>query len=183
MNDAIKNIMTRRSTREFKKEQISDKDLETILECARYAPSGIDTQPWHFVVVQNRELIEEMSKLCFRENKKKGFWWYQDEDYYSPFYDAPTVIFVLKELDKSDWINIDCSLATENIVLAANALGLGSCILADAMTLFDEKFKDEYYKKLHIREGYAPHIAVSIGYSNDELGEKEVKRDNVDIIK
>ena len=124
-----------------------------------------------------------MSQLCFRENKRKGYWWYKDEDYFSPFYDAPTVIFVLKELNKSNLIDFDCSLATENIVLAANALGLGSCILADAMTLFDDEFKEDYYKKLRIPLGYAPHIAISIGYSNEEIGEKKIKRDIVDVIK
>ncbi|MCX8074450.1 MAG: nitroreductase [Clostridia bacterium] len=183
MNETIKNIMTRRSIREYKSEQITDEQLNIILNCAKNAPTGCNKQPWYFIVVQNKELIGKMSRLCFDENKKKGYPWYQNEDYYSPFYDAPTVIFVLRESKSNEWSYFDCSLATGNIVLAAKSLGLGSCILADAMTLFDKDFKETYYTELNIPSGYVPHIAIAIGYANEQPEEKILKENDIDIIK
>lgn len=183
MNETINNILTRRSVREYQKEQITDGQLNLILECAKSAPSGHNKQPWRFVVVQNKELIEEMSRICFDENVKKGYEWYLGEDYYSPFYDAPTVIFVLRYKKPNDLAVIDCALATENIAIAANSLGLGSCILADALTLFDKKFGTTYYEKLHITDDFVPQIAISLGYPNENPCDKRMRDNVVDIIR
>ncbi len=183
MNETINTILTRRSVREYTKEQITDEQLNLILECAKNAPSGHNKQPWKFIVVQSKELIDEMSRVCYDENLRKGYEWYQGEDYYSPFYDAPTVIFILKYKRPNELAVIDCGLATENIVIAAKSLGLGSCILNDAMTLFDVKFGDTYYKKLHITDDFEPYTAISLGYPNEEPIGKKIRENIIEIIK
>ena len=60
MNEVIQNILTRRSVRVFKEEQISDSNLNIILEGAKFAPSGLSSQSWHFTAVQNKEKIENL---------------------------------------------------------------------------------------------------------------------------
>ncbi len=63
MNQVMENILTRRSVRVFKPEQISDVDLNTILEAATFAPSGNNVQSWHFTVVQNSGKLEQLNSL------------------------------------------------------------------------------------------------------------------------
>ena len=69
MNEVIQNILTRRSVRVYKEDQISDADLNTILEAAKFAPSGMNSQNWHFTAVQNNEKIARAS-FC---NKRSIF--------------------------------------------------------------------------------------------------------------
>lgn len=60
MNEVIQNILTRRSIRTYKEDQISDADLNTVLEAAQFAPTAMSKQGWHFTAVQNKEKIEKL---------------------------------------------------------------------------------------------------------------------------
>ncbi len=62
MPDLIDTILTRRSVREFTREIISKQEIDTILDCGRWAPSGLNNQPWKFVVVQERDTIDQLSQ-------------------------------------------------------------------------------------------------------------------------
>ena len=61
MNEVLKNIKSRRSTRTFKSESIAQEDLMAILEAGTYAPSGMNYQTWHFTAVKNTELLNELN--------------------------------------------------------------------------------------------------------------------------
>ncbi len=71
MNQVLETIKNRRSVRKFKKEQLKDSEIEAILEAAIYAPTALNEQPWHFTVIQNKELLDEIntvSKKTLAEN-------------------------------------------------------------------------------------------------------------------
>ena len=67
MNETIQTLLKRRSIRAYDATQIPDEDLELILQTGTYAPSGANTQPWHFSVVQNAELLEKLNSII-KEN-------------------------------------------------------------------------------------------------------------------
>ena len=116
-NDAaIKNIMTRTSVRKYTNEPVSKADIETMLRAGMAAPTAVNKQPWHFVVVTDREQLNALAAA----NRGTGM-----------AAKAPLAIVVCGDMQKTlpgigqgFWVQ-DCSAATENILLAANALGLG----------------------------------------------------------
>ncbi len=137
-NEVLDAIRARRSTRSYSDRQIEDEQLKTLLEAAIWAPSGGNNQSWLFTAIQNRESLLRLNGLV-----REGFQhWTPDDDYpgklgakaasakenYNFYYHAPTVIVAS---NKPNYENAmaDCSLALENIFLAAQSLGLGSCYL------------------------------------------------------
>ena len=102
-------IETRRSIRKYKNTPISKEKINKILEAARIAPSAGHRQPWHFIVVENKETIKKLAK---RE-------WAAE---------APVMIVGLADQEASPrWCINDLGIAFEHIVLAATDLGLGTC--------------------------------------------------------
>ena len=102
-------IETRRSIRKYKNTPISKEKINNILEAARIAPSAGHRQPWHFIVVENKETIKKLAK---RE-------WAAE---------APVMIVGLADQEASPhWCINDLGIAFEHIVLAATDLGLGTC--------------------------------------------------------
>lgn len=116
-NQAINNIMTRVSVREFTGEKISDEQIDTLMRAAMSAPSAINKQPWAFIVVTDEDKIAELGKALP----------------YSRCSNHPAVAIIpCGDLSKAIegemagfWIN-DVSAATENLLLAAHAMGLGA---------------------------------------------------------
>lgn len=116
-NQAIKNIMTRVSVREFTGEKISEAQIDTLLRAAMAAPSAINKQPWAFVVVTDEDIIAKLGEALP----------------YSRCSNHPAVAIIpCGDLTKAIpgemgafWIN-DVSAATENLLLAAHAMGLGA---------------------------------------------------------
>jgi len=113
---AIKNIMTRTSVRKYTNETVTKADIETMLRAGMAAPTAVNKQPWHFVVVTDREQLNALAAA----NRGTGM-----------AAKAPLAIVVCGDMQKTlpgvgqgFWVQ-DCSAATENILLAANALGLG----------------------------------------------------------
>ena len=142
----IETIKKRRSIRRFKEDIVSDDLLKKIVEAARWAPSGGNQQPWLFMMVKDAALKEQMqSLLCNRalkyiksddgkkELEKDGQdvqrrWVEAVESrrYQEHLRKAPILIATFGDV-KSPYYVHDCCDATENLILAAEALGLGSC--------------------------------------------------------
>lgn len=117
MNETLKVLKERRSVRKYKAEQIRDEELNAILEAGTWAPSAKGLQTSVMVVVQDPETIAWMSKLNAEIQGNPGT---------DPFYGAPTVVVVLGDGEKLNWLQ-DGSLVMGNLMTAAAALGLGSC--------------------------------------------------------
>ena len=125
MNEVIRALKERRSIRSYRTEQVREEDLQQILEAATYAPSGMGAQPVVLVAVQDPATIARLSQLNAAVMGTKT----------DPFYGAPTVVVVLADQSRATWLE-DGSLAMGNLMLAAHALGLGSCWVHRAREVF-----------------------------------------------
>jgi nitroreductase len=111
--DVLEAIRTRRSIRKYRPEPIPDEKLETILEAARLAPSAANRQPWRFVVVEDRERRKALAKAA------------NDQTFIG---DAGAIVVAIGDPEKSArWHEKDTMIALEHVVLAATALGYGTC--------------------------------------------------------
>ncbi|BAF60604.1 nitroreductase [Pelotomaculum thermopropionicum SI] len=174
-NETIEVIMRRRSIRDYKPDQIEEEKLQIILEAAKFAPNAGGRQLWHFTVIQNKKVIEDMVEKMINVIKQSGNENLQKKisnpDYHT-FYNAPTVI-VVSGAENARLIEIDCAAATENMLIAAESMGISSCWIGSAeLVLSDENVK----KTLGIPAGYKPLYAVSLGYSATKDKEQPVPR-------
>lgn len=117
MNEAMENLLTRRSIRKYEARQIEDGELMAVLEAGTYAPTAKGTQSPLIIAVQDRADRDELSRINAR------IWGREDFD---PFYGAPTVVLVLAEAGNPNGVQ-DASLVLGNLMNAAHAVGLGSC--------------------------------------------------------
>lgn len=194
MNEVLQNILTRRSARAYSEKQISDEDLELILEAARHAPSGGNSQSWHFTVIQNKEKLQKLNalvkesfkNLVVDENtyrsKINGKISSQNENY-KFYYGAPTLILVSNDRNYPNAM-ADCAVSLQNIFLAAHSLGLGSCWINQIAWFCDEPDMRKALTEFGIPENYVVCGAAAIGYK-DQVKETSVPRreGNVTIIK
>lgn len=166
MNEILKVIRNRRSTRNFLPDQIKESDLKNILDAGIYAPSATNKQPWHFTVVQNKDLIDRLN-YSFKEFAKKS-----DNDYlrkfgnnenFHVFYNSPTVILVSGD-ETNRYSPIDCAAAVENMLIAGESLGVGSCWIGFIEYLLNSEEGKGFLKELQIPEGFRQIHAVSLGY-------------------
>ncbi len=186
MNETIKTILNRRSYRAYRPEQIKDEELSLILDCALHAPSAMNSQEWHFTVVQNRPLIEWMNEQikealpeASKERIKGRFGGSED---YNVFYYAPTVIIV-SGLEQDPYMPFNCSFATQNICLAAESLHIGSCILGFAAFLFQSPQREAAMKRLEIPANYKPLYGIALGYKDRDAIVPERIPNKVNFIK
>lgn len=178
MNLVIENIKKRRSIRKYLPEQIKETELNEIIEAGVYAPSAHNDQSWHFTVIQNKELIDFISAKTKELMANSEVEWISKmgkNEKLHVFYNAPTVIVVSGRDDAYSPI-IDCSAATENMILAAESLNIGSCW--NGLIDFFFKCKDEV-SKLNIPEGYTPFYAVTFGYKQVVPSRALERKENV----
>lgn len=150
-NEVIRAILNRESCRSFTGEPLSDEVLETIVQAGTYAPNAGGRQPWLFVVVTNPSLLERLNKSMIEVWKS---WGHFDDDYAAPenmpnvsaIYNAPAAIFLL-ELPEHTPV-VSASLAAENMMIAAQSLGVGTCWV---QSLAAEVFHGEEGYKLRRR--------------------------------
>ena len=172
--ETIEAIMTRRSVRKYKKEQIPDEVLAEILKAGTYAPSALALQPWAFVVIQDQGFLNRVSEYCkpimislmmdAHDGMSDAFRALLESPGYSIYYHAPTVIMVIGRTG-SRFREIDCSLCAENMMLAAHALGIDSCWIGSTEVAYDNK---EIMAGFHIPEGYSPVGSIVFGYPDEK---------------
>ena len=147
--ETLEAIFTRRSIRKYEKKIISDEILQNLLRAACHAPSAGNQQPWHFVVLDNRKILNVID--TFHPSGKM-------------LKEADKAILVCGDLHlekfKGYWM-IDCAAAAENILLAAHSLGIGSCWLG----LYPRKARVTGMRKLlSIPTHIIPFALISLGY-------------------
>ena len=147
MRSTLDVIKERRSIRKFKPEQIKEEELQAIIEAGLYAPSAINKQ------------------------RKMG-----SNEKYNCFYHAPTVILVSGKDNERSKV-IDCSAATQNMLLAAEALNIGSCWVELVSLAFVGPQAQELREKLNLPEGYTPLYSVLLGYKDME-GKAAPRKEN-----
>ena len=151
MNETIQAIFSRRSIRKYTPEPVDEKDVKTMLEAAMAAPSASNRKPWHFVAVTRRETLDALAEA---------------HRYGKMLFQAPLCIAVCGDETVSErfWVQ-DCSAATENLLLAATAQGLGAVWLG--VYPREERVKD-VREILGIPETVIPLSLISIGHPDEE---------------
>jgi nitroreductase len=155
MKSTLEDLKNRRSIREFKAEQITDEELDAILEAGTYAPSGMGTQSAVMVVVQDKATIEKLQHLNAGVLKNPDA---------KPFYGAPTVVNVLVDTTKATPLQ-DGGLVMGNLMNAAAALGLGSCWIHRAKEVFETAEGKALLKAWGIPEQYVGIGHCILGYA------------------
>jgi len=167
MNEVLNVIKKRRSVRTYAKEQLSQENLDQIIEAGIYAPTANNEQPWHFTVVQNEEMLARINAECSRGMASSDNEWMKKMGANSSFrvtYGAPTLIIVSGKNEATSF-QADCSAAIENMILAAASMGIGSVWLGLVRFYFSLEGSNT---ELGIPEGYKPFYAVAFGYNANE---------------
>ena len=150
-------IRTRRSYRSYKPEQITDEQLNAVLEAGTYAPTSRGLQSPFIVAIQNEELKSLLAKMNAEIMGVTT----------NPYYDAPTYVLVFVPADAPNGIQ-DASLVLENMMLAAHAQGLGSCWIHREREMFATEEGKDLMKQWGLPEGLVGIGALALGYPNGE---------------
>ena len=143
MNNALLDLIkTRRSCRHYKAEQISDEELNAVLEAGTYAPTGHGKQDPVIVAVQNPELKARLAKMNAEVMGVDS----------NPYYDAPTYLLVFASEDNANAFQ-DGSCVLENMMLAAHALGLATCWINREYQMFQTEEGKNIMKEIGLKEG------------------------------
>lgn len=180
-NETLKIIKQRRSIRSFKDEQIKEEELQAVLEAGLYAPNAGD-QAWHFTVIQNREVLNKLN-LTAKEAAKHldigGIRELGNNEKFNCLYSAPTLIIVSGKEQAPVPLEADCAAATQNLLLAAESIGLGACWIHFVLFAFYSPQGPELQKELKIPEGYRPYYSAVFGYKKDEVVDVPDRKPNL----
>jgi nitroreductase len=167
MNETLKTIKQRRSVRTYLDKQVSDDELKTIIEAGLYAPNsgGNIEENICFTVIQNRNILNKINVLAkeaagqtdMDHLKRLG-----NDETFNCLYNAP-VLIIVSYREKTMCPEIDCSAATENMLLAAESAGLGGCWLYFPLMAFQSSCGKELLKELKIADGFKPYTSMAIG--------------------
>ncbi len=175
MNDIIKAMVERRSTRKYKPDEVSGEDVNTVIEAGLYAASGRGYQGVKIIAVTDKELRNRISE----ENRKIGGW----AEGFDPFYGAPVILIVIADKSRPTFL-YDGSLVLGNMMLAAHSLGLGSCWIHRAKEEFESDFGKEILERLSIEGEWEGIGHCALGYADGELPKApERKPDRVYYVK
>lgn len=146
-NETVDTICSRRSVRKYSSDPVSEEAVLTILECARFAPSGLNNQPWKFIVVENKEIGRQISELTH---------------YSDIILSAPLLIAVFLDTEISyhrekDLMAIGASI--QNILLSSHSIGLGAVWLGEIL-----KNKDAVSTILNASENLELAAVIAIGF-------------------
>jgi len=167
--DAIEAIMTRRSIRKYTSKKVSEEQIKTILEAAMTAPSARNEQPWHFIVVKDKELLNKITEVNpYAESAKEA--------------SVAIVLYADLNLEQSKGRAVqDCCICGENILLAAHALGLGAVWTALHP---DEERVEKARKLFNIPQNVIPLCIITIGYPGEEKApENRFKKERIHLEK
>ena len=172
--NTIEAISSRYSCRAFSDKLPSNEHLELITKAAAASPSGMNRQLWRVIVVKNKKLLVELE-----DEGMKNLATFTDKSTYERimsrggklYYNSPCMIVVpIKKTEPAGAELFDCGIVSENIALAATALGIDNLICGLAAFSFAGEKGDYFKKQLAFPDGYEIGIAVLLGYAETEGG-------------
>ncbi len=151
--DALEVLFTRRSIRQYTDEPVTDEQIKTILEAAMNAPSANNRQPWHFIVVDDREMLNGIMEA---------------HPYSKMLAQAPVAIVVVADTERSpSYFQQDCAAAIQNLMLAARALELGTVWLG---VYPNEERVPAIAELFDIPSPCVPLAVIALGHPAEEKG-------------
>ena len=169
MNEILKAMTERRSTRSYRSEMIPKAILDSIIQAGLYAASGRNFQSPVIIAVTDKTVRDRLSEM----NRKIGGW----QEGFDPFYNAPAVLVVLADKTKPTYV-YDGSLVMVNLMLAAHAMELGNCWIHRAKEEFDSDEGKELLRSLGIEGDYEGIGHCIIGYPAGELSSAPPRHEN-----
>jgi nitroreductase len=192
-NEVLRAIKARRSTRKFTGEQIALEQLEVLLDAAIWAPSGSNSQSWLFTAIQREDILAKLNAIvgeAFAERyvpdddypSKHGIKEYAKRDDFNFYHHAPTLIIAS---NKPNYENAmaDCALALENIFLAAQSIGLGTCYINQLHWLRNDGGVREYLAELGVPREHTICSSVAVGFIGKESTAPTRKEGTINIIR
>ena len=162
-------LFNRRSIRKYTNEKVSDEQIEKIIEAGMYAPSAVNKQPWHFIVFRSQETIEALIEIHPNASMLKHA-------------SAGILICFDQHLQHDEGYGpVDCSAATQNMLIAAHGFGLGACWVG----IYPRQNRIELlHKMLKLPEHVIPFAVISIGFPNEERNKPQrFQKDRIHIEK
>ncbi len=164
VNPVLSNIMARRSVRKYLDKPVEHEKLEVIVRAGINAPSGMNRQPWIIRVVEDQQLIADVNEVFKKENPEQVA---RDPNFKNMFRNAPNLICVCTPDDGRG--ELDAGLLGENMMLAAQAMGLGTCCLGGPVRFLNTNEKCKFFlDRLDIPEGYKLNYILAIGYPDEQ---------------
>ena len=181
--DLIKAIYQRRSVRNYTRQKVDKKTIDSLLQAAVQAPSAMNSQPWAFAIIEQDELLRDYSTrakayLLEQYADDPRMQRYQDElsrADFDIFYGAGTLIVICSS-NEGLVPNEDCCLAGQNLMLAAYGLGLGTCCIGWARPFLS---LSETKAELDISEGLTPILPIVVGYPSGTTAPVERKEPRI----
>ena len=155
MNQTLDTLKSRRSIRKFKPDMLPRETIDAIIEAGLYAPSGMNTQNTVIVAITNPEIRDRLARANAAVMGAER----------DPFYGAPVVLVVLAETARRTHVH-DGSLVMGNLMLAAHALGVGSCWIHRAQETFDQPEWKEFLASLGLEGDYVGIGNCILGYAD-----------------
>lgn len=165
--DALQNLRERRSIRRYKADMLPREVIETIAEAGTYAPTGKNQQSPIIIAVTNKDLRDKMSALNAKVLGSES----------DPFYGAPVVLVVLADRANANHV-YDGSLVMGNLMLAAHALGIGSCWINRAWEVYDTPEGKEILASLGIEGDYEGVGNCILGYIDGDVPVAGPRKEN-----
>lgn len=166
-NEVIENMMARRSIRKYLDKPVEHAKLEQIAICGINAPSGGNRQPWEICIVEDYAFIQGLTDIYKKANPEQVK---RDPNFKNMFRNAPNLICVATPKDRGQ---LDAGMLGENMMLAAQSLGLGTCCLGGPVRFLkaNEEAKP-YLDRLGFSEGYELLYILAIGYPDEQPAAK-----------
>lgn len=161
-NEVVKTIMQRRSVRKYQDRQVERAKLELIAKCGVNAPNGMNKQPWEVRIVESKAWIDGITAEFVKKNKDMAS---RDKNFKNMFRNAPDVIVIATPVGQG---LIEAGLMGENMILAAQSMGLGTCCLGGPVQFVknDEAAKP-YLAQLKLPDGYEIAYMIAVGYPDE----------------
>ena len=164
VNPVLSTIMARRSIRKYIDKPVEHEKLEVVVKCGINAPSGMNRQPWIIRVVENQKLIADVTEVFKAKNPDMVK---RDPDFKNMFRNAPNIICVCTPANGGG--ELDAGLLGENMMLAAQSLGLGTCCLGGPVRFIKTEPEAKFFlDSLEIPEDYQLNYMIAIGYPDEQ---------------
>lgn len=170
MNQTLEIIKERRSIRNYKEAQIMEQDLQAIVEAGLFAPSANNHQSWHFTVIQDKKLLRDLNnetKTVLARSDDPFLRRVGNNEEMDIFNGAPTVVIVSGDALNPNSV-IECAAASENMMIAAQSLGVSSCYIISISYLFDGDEAAYFAEKIGVPKGYKVYNGILLGYNKNE---------------
>lgn len=173
MNSTIQDIISRRSVKKYLDKPVEMELIEQVVKAGTYAPTGMNRQSPIILAVTNKEMRDRLSRINLEIVIGNNLT--TTSGHNDPFYGAPVVLVVLGKKDISTHI-YDGSLVMENLMIAANSLGLGSCWIHRAKETFETEEGKQILRELGITEEYEGIGNCILGYAAPDALKPQIPR-------